>query len=78
MISFQNIPALREVIEPKVHDQQEYPIVIPDFPYRSNEETWTTFDGEQVLEPEIEEFLCSMCPDHLCHIQMLENGNEKK
>jgi hypothetical protein len=42
---------------------------------QSTEETkgpWEAFNGEQALEPNIEEFLSSLCLDPLCKSQILK------
>jgi hypothetical protein len=64
LTTIRNIPASLEVIEEqKFHEPhpQEDLEALFDHPcqiVKETKESWTTFDGEKPLEPEIKEFLC--------------------
>ena len=57
MTTFKNLPASRELIKEEefLEQQQE-----------NTKEPWTTFDEENTLEPEIEEFLTCILQNPLC------------
>jgi hypothetical protein len=57
LTTVKNISALQEVIkEEEFHEQQQ----------EETKESWTTFDGEKSLEPEIEGSLACLSSDPLC------------
>jgi hypothetical protein len=76
LTTFKNIPALQEIEDQKFHEKQGDLEVFPDSPYESREEIknpWTTFDEEQTLELEVEEFPANLYPDPLCKSQLFED-----
>jgi hypothetical protein len=61
--------------EQRSHDQHLQQILAFDHPFQSTEETkepWESFNGDQALELEIEEFLASLCLDPLYKIKIFE------
>ena len=57
LTAFKNIPASREVIkEEEFHEQQQ----------EETKESWTTFDEDNTLEPDIREFLRCLSTNPLC------------
>jgi hypothetical protein len=70
LVAIEDRSTSQEVIEEKrSHEKHLQQILAFDHPCESAEETkepWEAFNGEKALEPEIEEFLASLCPDPLC------------
>jgi hypothetical protein len=69
LTAVKNLSASPEVIEKqdfhKLHPQEDLEASF-DHPFQPVEETEESFNGEKLLEPEIEEFLTCISPDPVC------------